>query len=117
VTLRRDIDRKLPNCLLDSCIAAGPWLPTLFASSIVGVAVLDSGMRFRAINTALAGMNGMPANRHIGKKLRYVLGAAAKQVENATDQVVQTGEQVSLELRAQLPFRNGMGHWMESSFP
>jgi|HubBroStandDraft_6_1064221.scaffolds.fasta_scaffold988904_2 hypothetical protein len=63
--LRKDIEGNLPaNCLLDSSIVAGPWLPTFFASSIVGVAVLDSGMRFRAINRALAAMNGMPAHRH-----------------------------------------------------
>jgi PAS domain S-box-containing protein len=118
VTLQRDIEGKLTAySLLDSYIATGPWLPTLFASSVVGVAVLDSGMRFRAINGALAAMNGMPANRHIGKKLRFVLGAAARQVENATDQVVQTGESVSLELTAQLPLRTGMGHWLESFLP
>ena len=118
MTLQRDGEHKVPaNTLLDPYRAAGPWLPTLFASSFVGVAVLDSGMRFRAINTALAAMNGMPAPRHIGKKLRYVLGAAAKQVENATDQVVQTGESVSLELTAQLPLRNGTGHWMETFLP
>jgi DNA-binding NarL/FixJ family response regulator len=74
-------------------------------------------MRFRAINGALATMNGMPAHRHIGKKLRYVLGATARQVEIATDQVVHTGEPVSLELTAQLPLRTGMGHWLESFLP
>jgi len=118
VTLQRDVEHEVPvNTLLDPYRAAVPWLPAFFVSPVVGVAVLDSGMRFRAINRALAGMNGMPAHRHIGNKLRYVLGAAARQVENATDQVVQTGEQVSLELTAQLPFRNGMGHWMESFLP
>jgi PAS domain S-box-containing protein len=118
LTLQRDVEHEVhASTLLEPCISGVPWLPTFFASSIVGVAVLDSGMRFRAINRALAAMNGMPAHRHIGKKLRYVLGAAAKQVENVTDQVVQTGEPQSLELTAQLPLRNGMGHWVESFLP
>ncbi len=109
--------RPHSTALLDSYHAAGPLLPTLFASSVVGVAVVDRQMRFRAINGALAAMNGLPAPRHLGKKLRHVLGAAAPKVESATDQVLQKGEPVALDLIAELPSRAGIGHWTESYFP
>jgi DNA-binding CsgD family transcriptional regulator len=74
-------------------------------------------MSFRAINSPLAVMNGLPAARHRGRKLRHVLGAAAPKVETAMDHVFQTGKPISLELTAELPRRPGIGHWMESIFP
>jgi PAS domain S-box-containing protein len=115
---RIDLQRRLPaTTLFDSYYGAGPLLPTLFASSVVGVAVLDGQMRFRAINGALAAMNGMPAGRHVGRKLRHVLGGASPKVEAATDQVLRMGKPVSLDLTAELPSRAGLGHWMESFFP
>ena len=118
VKARNDFRGRLPATTpFDSYNAAGPLLPTLFASSVVGVAVLDGQMRFRAINGALAAMNGVPVLRHAGKKLRQVLGGAAAKVEAVTDQVLRVGEPVSLELTAELPSRAGLGHWMESFFP
>jgi DNA-binding CsgD family transcriptional regulator len=109
---------ELPTTIFaDSCHAAGPLLPTLFASPVVGVAVLDFEMRFLAINPALAAMNGMPAARHIGKKLRGVLGVAASKVESAVDAVFQSRKPVSLELTAELPLRMDLGRWAENFFP
>lgn len=40
--------RQLPSNLYDPSDTAGPLLSTLFASPVVGVAVLDSQMRFPA---------------------------------------------------------------------
>jgi len=111
------LQRQLPSNLFDPSDTAGPLLSTLFASPVVGVAVLDSQMRFRAINAPLATMNGMPATRHAGRKLRHVLGGAATTLECAADQVIQTGRPVSLELTATLPRRSRQGHWFESLFP
>jgi PAS domain S-box-containing protein len=93
---------------------ADPFLPTLFASSVVGVAVFDSQIRYRAINGALARMNGMPAASHVGKRPHHVFGDAAAKVEGAIDQVVGSGKPVSLDITLQLPLRAGIGHWLES---
>lgn len=111
------LQSRLHSTLLDSSGTAGPLLSTLFASPMVGVAVLDPQMRFRAINAPLAAMNGMPAARHAGRKLRHVLAGAATTVECAADQVIQTGKPVSLDLIATLPLRSGQGHWLENFFP
>jgi PAS domain S-box-containing protein len=107
----------LPSPRFQSFHAAGPLLPTLFASPVVGVAVLDSRMRYRAINGALAAMNGVPAARHVGRRPRHIFGDVANKVEGAIDQVVGNGKPTSLDVTLQLPLRAGIGHWLESFSP
>jgi DNA-binding NarL/FixJ family response regulator len=92
-------------------------LPTLFASPVVGVAVLDSRLRYRGINQALASMNGVPVVRHIGRRPFDVFGNAATKVECVIDQVVGSGKPISLDVTLQLPQRPGVGRWLESFSP
>lgn len=93
-------------------------LKALFKSSTVGVAVCDRQLRFRAVNNALASMNGVAAGRHLGKTIHSVLGRAAAKIQPAFEQVFATGEPLSnFELTAELPSRRGIGHWNESYFP
>ena len=93
-------------------------LSTLFESSAVGIAVCDRQFRYRAINDALALMNGLPASEHLGKTLYAVLGAAAAKIQRPLEIVFTTGRPLSnLEITAELPARAGLGHWIESYFP
>jgi DNA-binding CsgD family transcriptional regulator len=93
-------------------------LSTLFKSSTVGVAICDRQFRYRAVNDALASMNGLPASEHLGKTLRAVLGAAATKIQPAIELVFATGQPLSnYEVTAELPARVGFGHWIESYFP
>jgi len=93
-------------------------LATLFKSSTVGVAVCDRQLRFRAINDALASMNGRPASAHLGKTIHAVLGRAAAQVQPAFEHVFKTGEPLcNFEVTAKLPDRAAPGHWNEHYFP
>ena len=110
---------KSPDVLLSKVHGAiGPLLPALFESPVMGVAVLDAQFRFGAINEALAAMNGLPVSSHIGKKLRYVLGSSAPEVEDLVRQVVETGEPIfNRELTAKLPSRMEVGHWVETYLP
>jgi DNA-binding CsgD family transcriptional regulator/PAS domain-containing protein len=110
---------KSPGVLLSDVHGAiGPLLPALFESPVVGVALLDSQIRFRAINGALAAMNGLPVSTHIGKKLRYALGSSTPKVENPVRQVLETGEPIfNRDLTAKLPGRQEVGHWVETYFP
>jgi DNA-binding CsgD family transcriptional regulator len=81
-------------------------LSTLFKSSTVGVAICDRQFRFRAINDALASMNGLPASEHLGKTLRSVLGSAAAKIQPAFELVFATGQPLSnYEVTAELPAR------------
>ena len=93
-------------------------LATLFQSSTVGVAVCDRQLRFRAINDALASMNGVPASAHLGRSIHSILGRAAVQIESAFEHVFATGKPVcNFEVTAKLPDRACTGHWNEHYFP
>jgi PAS domain S-box-containing protein len=93
-------------------------LIALFHSSMVGVGILDRQFRFRAINDALASMNGIPASEHIGKTIHAVLGSAAAKVQPAFEHVFTSGEPVSnFEVTAELPSRRAKGHWNANYFP
>lgn len=93
-------------------------LNALFKSSTVGVAICDRQLRFRAVNDALASMNGVPAQKHLGRTIHAVLGRAATEVQAAFEHVFATGQPLSnFELTAELPSRPGIGHWNESYFP
>jgi len=110
---------KSPIVLLSNVHGAiDPLLPALFESPVMGVALLDAQFRFRAINEALAGMNGLPVSSHIGKKLRYALGSTATKIEDLVRQVLETREPIfNRDVTAKLPSRQEVGHWVETYLP
>ncbi|MFD3455088.1 SpoIIE family protein phosphatase [Streptomyces sp. NPDC058691] len=64
----------------------------LVAQSPIGLAVMDSGLRYLSVNPALARMHGLPEDDHIGRPFREVLpGAEFGQAEDALWQVLETG--------------------------
>lgn len=109
--------RRQPN-LSKALGASRDLLSALFQSSAVGVAICDRQFRFRAINDALASMNGFPASAHLGKTLHAVLGDAAAKIQPAFEHVFATGQPLSnFEVIAELPGRGETGHWNENYFP
>ncbi|WP_053693589.1 SpoIIE family protein phosphatase [Streptomyces sp. WM6372] len=67
----------------------------LFARSPVGIAILDTQLRFLQVNPALEAMNGLPESAHIGRRLAQVLPEVnAEDMEDAMRQVLATGEPV-----------------------
>jgi DNA-binding CsgD family transcriptional regulator len=93
-------------------------LAALLSAPTVGVAICDRQLRFRAVNDALAAMNGAPAESHIGKPLHQILGNVAGKVGSAFQHVFETGEPLSnFELSGQLPTRTAIGHWLEHYYP
>ena len=93
-------------------------LAAYFSSSSVGLCILDSEMRYLAINHTLAAMNGIPAADHIGKTIRDVLADAAGPVEAEFRRAFSTGEPVTnIEISTKLPTRSEAGHWIEHYFP
>lgn len=89
-----------------------------FNSSSVGLCILDLEFRYLAINNTLAEINGLPAQDHIGKTVREILGDFAEVVEPGLRLVISTGEPViNLEGSSVLPGRTGTGHWVGSSYP
>ncbi|WP_404962155.1 SpoIIE family protein phosphatase [Streptomyces sp. 147326] len=67
----------------------------LFARSPVGIAVLDTQLRFLQVNPALEAMNGLAEAAHVGRRLAEILPEVnADEMEEAMRQVLDTGEPV-----------------------
>ena len=88
-----------------------------FSSSTVGLSILDSELRYLAINNALAAMNGTPAADHLGKTVREILGHFADVVEPKLQHVLATGQPVHFEASALLPARTEVSHWILHYLP
>ena len=83
-----------PEALLDTLLAAVP----------LGVAVVDAGLRFAAVNDAFARVTGEPAAAHVGRTVQSVLGRRARSVERHVRQVLETGQPVpERRMRGTLP--------------
>jgi PAS domain S-box-containing protein len=87
-------------------------------SATIGLGIVDTDLRFQAVNHALARMNGLEPKAHLGKTVNQVLGSAARHVEPWFRRVLAT-EQPSenVEITALLPTRKEVGHWIENYFP
>lgn len=89
-----------------------------FIRSNIGLAVLDERLCYQAVNPFLATSNGTPAESHIGKHVREILGGVAAQVEPSIRQVFRNGRPViNCELAGPLPSKPDGGHWIDSFFP
>src|SRR3974390_2050059 len=107
----------LPFAADDALIDPEKLLEAYFSSSTVGLGIMDSDLRYLAINNALAAMNGLPAADHLGKTVREILGGFADVVESKLRHVITTGESVSFEISAMLPHRKQLGHWLLHYLP
>jgi len=65
-----------------------------FRDSSVGMAITDAEGRFTRVNEALARMNGLSVEEHVGRRLREVAPAVADQVEPLLEEVWRTGQPV-----------------------
>ena len=89
-----------------------------FEASHVGLAVLDNRLRYRMLNPYLAASHNAPAECHLGKHLREILGSVAAPVETAIDRVFLNGRAiVNCEIEGALPTRPDGGRWIANYFP
>ncbi|MFE1443526.1 SpoIIE family protein phosphatase [Streptomyces sp. NPDC058739] len=73
----------------------------LFARSPVGIAVLDTELRFLRVNAALERMNGLPESAHVGRRLSQLLPEVnAHDMEEAMRAVLASGRPVLDRRRA-----------------
>ena len=103
----------------DSAVLAEPHelLNGLFNASSIGFGILDGQFRYRAVNRALAAMNGVAPKAHLGKTARDVIGEAAVTLEAAFRHVFFSGREVSLEFWAKLRKKNEASYWSVDYFP
>jgi formate hydrogenlyase transcriptional activator len=102
----------------EALLQSEQFLAAYFTASRVGLVVLDSDLRFVAINQTLAEMNGIPAEAHLGKSLREVLGDFAEVGEPPFRRVLATQQPVlNVEISSVLPTRTEPGHWIAHYIP
>jgi PAS domain S-box-containing protein len=94
-------------------------LDTLYRTMPVGLALLDRELRYRRCNQALAEINGLPAEAHLGRTVREVVPHLADQVEPLFRAVLDTGEPLlGLEIEGETAKEPGVRRaWVEDVNP
>ncbi|MEV6209697.1 SpoIIE family protein phosphatase [Kitasatospora sp. NPDC051914] len=70
-------------------------LDGIFNQSPIGMAVYDSDLRYVRLNQALAKINGVPVDEHIGRRVSNVLpGLNSAEIEAVMRQVLTTGRPI-----------------------
>ncbi len=85
------------------------FLETMVACAPVGLAFLDLDLRYIHINDALATINGLPRQAHLGRKVREILPELWPFIEPHYRQVLETG-QPALNLEFTTAARLTSGH-------
>ncbi len=102
----------------EALLESEQFLAAYFSASGVGLLILDSDLRFLAINQTLAEINGIPAEAHLGKTVREMLGDFAEVIEPSFRRVLATQQPVlNLEISSVLPTRTEPGHWIGHYIP
>ncbi|MEG3868419.1 response regulator [Microcoleus sp. Z1_B2] len=85
----------------------------------VGLCIYDRQFRFLQINEALAEINGLSVEAHLGKTTDEILGQFAPGVNALLQQVLTTGKpSINLEISTEVTSRTGaQRYWLVSQFP
>jgi two-component system CheB/CheR fusion protein len=94
-------------------------LETTYETTPVGLCLQDADLRFVRINSALAAINGLPIEAHIGKTTREILPDLAETLEPILRQVIETGEALTnIQIKGTTPADpDRIRHWMASYYP
>jgi PAS domain S-box-containing protein len=94
-------------------------LDTLLVSAPVGIGFWDRELRFVRVNAALATLNDLPAEDHVGRTLADVIPALSPSLEPLYRRVLETGSPVVHEESTDEAI-SGPGdsrHWLSSYYP
>ncbi|MBW4564652.1 MAG: PAS domain-containing protein [Mojavia pulchra JT2-VF2] len=87
--------------------AAQRQLATMFETSPVGIALLDAEQRFIAINEALAEINGLTREQHLGHSIPELFGQSDPKLVEVFDYIYTTGNPfISPKFAVKVPGRS-----------
>lgn len=94
-------------------------LSAIYGSAPVGLAFIDTDLRYVSVNDHLADTNGLPAAAHLGRTPRDVLSGLADDIEPVFRQVIKTGQPiVDVEVCGTTLSQPGVERvWLASHFP
>jgi PAS domain-containing protein len=78
-----------------------------FSASNVGLCILDPGLHYIAINRELAKMNGVPAEDHLGRTVREILGEVADPIEKKISEVLEIRRPLEFEVSGKASLEDG----------
>jgi PAS domain S-box-containing protein len=116
-------DRKVAEVALRTSEATAKQqlaqIEAIYASTPVGMCVLDRAFRFVRINDFLAAINGVSAADHIGRTVREILPELGDVQESFFQQVVETGQPIlNQEVHGTLPHQPEVERdWLVSYYP
>jgi PAS domain S-box-containing protein len=94
-------------------------IEAIWRHAAVGMAVIDTGLRFVRINERLAEINGASVEAHIGRTIREIVPDLTEQGEAALRRVIETGEPLrDIEFVGETPAQPGVERvWVEQFLP
>jgi hypothetical protein len=95
-------------------------LAAFSSASVVGFAVLDNELRYQAINSCLASINGIPANAHLGVSVGEIFGEVSERdAIPSYHRVLNFGQTSHFEIQnAVLPSKGESRYWgLNVNFP
>ncbi|MES2177667.1 MAG: ATP-binding protein [Gemmatimonadota bacterium] len=107
LTERAHHERELAQSLLDEVINRAP----------VGIAVFDAQLRYVRLNPALAAMNGVSIEEHIGRTASAVVPEWGNFAVPHLSSVIQTGATLANKDVNDIMLGGKKRHWLASYFP
>jgi formate hydrogenlyase transcriptional activator len=102
----------------EALLESEEFLGAYFNATRVGFCILDTDFRYLAINHTMAEMNGIPAEAHLGKSVREMLGDFAELIEPHFRRVLEIQQPIlDLQISSTLHTRTEPGHWIEHYIP
>jgi signal transduction histidine kinase/ActR/RegA family two-component response regulator len=92
-------DAAWPTC--PHCASAAALLDAVLAGAPIGFAFLDTALRYVRLNPALAAINGMPLDAHLGRRPVDVLPELGPSIEASARRALELGAPV-LDIRLEL---------------
>ena len=95
------------------------FLTAVFERAPVGIALLDTDLRFVRVNDRIAEINGVSAEDHVGRRIAEILPGLPPEVEADAAEVARTGQRVDqVEVVGSTPAQPGITrHWMVTYWP
>lgn len=94
-------------------------LAAILDAAPIAFAVYDRDLRFRRVNRAMADLDNLPIEVHLGHTLAELVPWVEPMIEPLMRRVYDTGESVTgLEMSVMVPHRQGLpGHFLVSYYP
>ena len=95
------------------------FLTEVFERAPVGIALLDTDLRFVRVNDRISEINGVPPADHVGRRIADLLPGLPPEVEADAAEVVRTGRRVDqAEVIGSTPAQPGIArHWVVTYWP